>query len=152
MADVPPAVVTEMSTRPIEPAGEVAEQMVTVEQLTEVPGVLPKLTVVDPGTNPVPLMLTTVPPVGEPVVGVTAVTVGGLTAPADIAVSMATTRLRATAMASEAVTVRWPTCSVNAPPRHASGASPTGQAMRIRERAPIHLSWLSRQGCNTGIG
>jgi hypothetical protein len=103
-----------MSTTPVEPAGEVAEQLVTVEQLTDVPGLVPKLIVVEPGTNPVPPILTTVPPVGEPVLGVTAVTMGAETAAAGIAVRTPSARLRATPMANATATMRWPGRPVNA--------------------------------------
>jgi hypothetical protein len=46
------------------------------EQLTAVPAVAPKLRVVDPVTNPVPVMVTKVLPLVDPAVGLTAVTVG----------------------------------------------------------------------------
>jgi len=69
MAEVPPGVVTVRSTVPAEPDGEVATQVVVDEQLTEVPGVTPKATVVEPTTKPVPVTVTTEPPVsGRPLV------------------------------------------------------------------------------------
>jgi hypothetical protein len=47
------------------------------EQLTEVPAPAPKATVVEPGTKPEPVMVTTVPPPSGPALGETAETVGG---------------------------------------------------------------------------
>jgi len=77
--DVPLAVVTVTSTAPPDPAGEVATHVVVVEQLTEVPGTPPKEAVVDPTTNPDPVMVTTVPPVTGPVTGVIPVMLGART-------------------------------------------------------------------------
>ena len=51
---VPAAVVTFTSTVPADAAGEVAVQMVVLEQLTAVPAGVPKLTVLAPATKPVP--------------------------------------------------------------------------------------------------
>ena len=44
---------------------------------TEVPALEPKSTVVEPETNPVPLTVTVLVPLGGPLFGLTAVTVGG---------------------------------------------------------------------------
>ena len=76
VADVPLAVVTVVSTTPAGSAGAVAEQVVAELQLTAVPAVPPKATVVAPVTKPEPVMVTVVPPVAGPVVGVMAVTEG----------------------------------------------------------------------------
>jgi hypothetical protein len=51
------------------PAGDVAWHCVLLEQLTLVPALEPKLTVVDTETNPVPFKVTTVPPAAGPDVG-----------------------------------------------------------------------------------
>ena len=59
-----------------EPGGEVAEHEVSKVQLTVVPADPPKSTVVWPSTNPVPVIVTAVPPASGPLSGVTAVTVG----------------------------------------------------------------------------
>ena len=70
------AEVTVTSTVPV-PAGEVAIQVVLDEQLTDVPGVAPNCTVVEPGTKPVPVMVTTVPPPTAPELGEMALTPSG---------------------------------------------------------------------------
>jgi hypothetical protein len=75
---VPAGVVTVTSTvTPKVPAGEVAVQVMPPEvwQDTLVAGVEPKLTV-ESGVNPVPVMVTAVPPPGGPALGLTPVTVG----------------------------------------------------------------------------
>ena len=59
-----------------DPAGAFAVQAVVDEQLTEVPAFDPKLTVVEPTTKRVPVIVTTVPPPTGPVLGVIPVTVG----------------------------------------------------------------------------
>jgi hypothetical protein len=61
---MPPAVVTVTSTTPADSPGEVAVHEVDDEQLTEVPALAPKATVVDPTTKPVPEMVTTSAAVG----------------------------------------------------------------------------------------
>jgi hypothetical protein len=76
VTEVPPGVVTVMSTVPIDSAGEVAVQRIVDEQLTDVPAVRPNIAVVEPTTKPVPLMLTTVAPPRGPAFGVTEVTTG----------------------------------------------------------------------------
>jgi hypothetical protein len=76
MAEAPTGVVTLTSTVPAACAGEVAVQVVVDEQLTAVPAVPPKSTVVEPAANPVPVMVTLVPPACGPAVGLTAVTEG----------------------------------------------------------------------------
>ena len=78
MAELPPGVVAVTWTAPAEAEGEVATQVVTVEQVTAVAGVVPNVTevVADPVMNPVPVMVTTVPPARGPAVGVMAVTTG----------------------------------------------------------------------------
>jgi hypothetical protein len=63
------------STVPADSAGLVAVQVVVEEQLTEVPGTVPKETV-SVEKNPVPVMVTTVPPEVGPAVGLMAVTIG----------------------------------------------------------------------------
>jgi hypothetical protein len=76
--EVPPGVVTVMSTVPAEPVGEVAEHKMVVEQLTEVAAKLPKLAVVValPVMKPVPVMATTVPAVSGPAFGLMDVIAG----------------------------------------------------------------------------
>jgi hypothetical protein len=69
VGDVPPGVVTVMSTVPASFAGEVAVHEVVDEQLTLVPAVPPKLAVVPPTTKPVPVMVTPVPPTSGPALG-----------------------------------------------------------------------------------
>ena len=76
---MPPAVVTSTSTVAADSAGEMAEQLVVDEQLTPVPELDPKATVLAPMTNPVPVMVTVVVPVSGPALGLTAVTVGTAT-------------------------------------------------------------------------
>ena len=68
---VPAAVITVTKGVPV-PAGEVAVQLVALAQLMAEAAVLPNLTLVAPGTKPAPVMVTSVPPVEEPVVGVIA--------------------------------------------------------------------------------
>ena len=77
VADVPPAVVTLTSTVPV-PAGEVA--VIEVAELTVklVAAVAPNVTAVVP-LNPVPVMVTDVPPAAGPDVGEIEVTVGAAT-------------------------------------------------------------------------
>jgi hypothetical protein len=65
-----------MSTVPADSAGEVAVQRIVVEQLTEVPAVVPNLAVVEPTTKPVPAMVTTVPAKSGPALGLMPVTLG----------------------------------------------------------------------------
>ena len=78
MAEVPPGVVTVMSTVPASLDGEVATQVVALAQDTAVPGVVPNMTVVvaEPATKVVPVMVTTVAPVIGPDEGARPVTVG----------------------------------------------------------------------------
>jgi hypothetical protein len=73
VALVPAAVFAVMSTAPAVPDGDVATHVVTEEQLTEVAAAAPKLTEVAPGTKPVPVMVTAVPPVSGPPAGETPV-------------------------------------------------------------------------------
>ena len=76
MLDVPPAVVAVTCTVP-DPAGDIALQLVEVEQLTEVAGLVPKLIDVRPSAKkPVPVTVTGVLPAAGPVFGETPVTVG----------------------------------------------------------------------------
>jgi len=65
-----------MSIVPDPPAGLVALQLVAELQVTAVAAVVPKLTVVPVVANPVPVMVTTVPPAEEPEVGLMLATVG----------------------------------------------------------------------------
>lgn len=71
----PPGVVTVISTVAAASAGEVA--LIEVDEVTDtaVPTPVPKLTV-EPEVNPVPVMVTVVPPATGPAVGLTALTVG----------------------------------------------------------------------------
>jgi hypothetical protein len=75
VVEVPPGVVTVTSTVPAEPAGEVALILVALTTVNEVAAVDPKLTAVAP-VNPVPVIVTTVPPASGPALGRTAVTAG----------------------------------------------------------------------------
>jgi len=77
VAEVALPEVTVTSTVP-EPAGLVALQLVVELQVTAVPATVPKLTVVPVVVNPVPVMVTTVPPARGPAVGLMAVTVGAV--------------------------------------------------------------------------
>ena len=74
VVDVPPTVVTLTSTVPV-PAGDVA--VICVAELTVklLAAVAPKVTAVAP-ENPVPVIVTDVPPVAGPDVGEIAATVG----------------------------------------------------------------------------
>ena len=63
-----PLTVTVTVTLPT-PAGDVAWHWVLLEHETLVAALGPKLTVVDPKTNPLPLRVTTVPPAAGPEVG-----------------------------------------------------------------------------------
>ena len=72
---VPPAVVTSTFTTPV-PAGLVAVQVVVEVQFTPVAATPPKLTVVAPMMKFEPLMVTRVPPLDGPDVGVIDVTAG----------------------------------------------------------------------------
>ena len=78
VAEVPPVVVTVTSTKPADSAGEVAEQLVTLEHVTAVAAVTPNLALVDPTTKPVPVMVTTVVPAKGPEVGAIEVIAGTL--------------------------------------------------------------------------
>lgn len=51
-------------------------QTVADEQLTDVPAPRPKLTVLEPGTKPVPVIVTAVPPATGPALGLRALTTG----------------------------------------------------------------------------
>jgi hypothetical protein len=73
VGEVPPGVVTVMSTGPVS-AGAVAVSEVG-ELYVAVAASRPKSTI-DPATNPVPVMVTVVPPPLGPVLGLTDVTVG----------------------------------------------------------------------------
>ena len=75
VALVPPAVVTVMSTVPALPAGEVAVICVALLTVKPVAAVAPNFTAVAP-VKPVPVIVTLVPPAADPLVGLTAVTVG----------------------------------------------------------------------------
>jgi hypothetical protein len=76
VAEVCPPTVTVISTTPPDPPGLVAVHVVADEQLTEVPGTVPKSTMVPLVENPVPVMVTTVPPEGGPDAGSMAVITG----------------------------------------------------------------------------
>jgi len=75
-AEVPPGVVTVTVTLPGDPGGEVAVHVVADEHETPVAAAVPKSTVVEPTTKPVPVMVITVPPIRGPASGVTEVTEG----------------------------------------------------------------------------
>jgi hypothetical protein len=75
VAEVPPGVVTVTSTVPAEPAGEVAVTLVALTTVTPVAAPLPKLTVTG-AMNPVPVIVTSVPPASGPAVGEISVTGG----------------------------------------------------------------------------
>jgi len=75
VADVPAVLVTLRSTTPAAPAGEVAVIWVGELTVTAVPAPAPNATV-EPVMNPVPVIVTTVPPASGPDVGLIAVTVG----------------------------------------------------------------------------
>ena len=72
-----PLTVAVTSTVPL-PTGLLAAQVVVVLQLTDVPADPPKATVVAPGAalKPVPVIVTTVPPVAGPLLGLIPVIVG----------------------------------------------------------------------------
>lgn len=74
MALVPLGVVTVTSTVPL-PAGEVAVQVLDAEQDTPVAGTEPNLTV-ESIVNPLPVIVTVLPPEGDPAVGPMPVTDG----------------------------------------------------------------------------
>jgi hypothetical protein len=71
---VPAGVVTVTGTAP-DPAGDVTVIWVADTTVTAVPGELPNSTEVAP-VNPVPVMVTTVPPAAGPVAGLSETTVG----------------------------------------------------------------------------
>ncbi|MEY9227936.1 hypothetical protein ABIF78_000259 [Bradyrhizobium japonicum] len=74
VAEVPPGLVTRRSTVPV-PAGDVAVIDVDEWTVTLVAAVAPNVTAVAP-VNPVPVTVTTVPPVCGPAVGEIELTVG----------------------------------------------------------------------------
>jgi hypothetical protein len=75
VVDVPPGVVTVTTTVAALSAGSTAVMEVAEFTVTAVAAVDPNLTV-DPLTNPVPMMVTLVPPAVEPPLGLREVTVG----------------------------------------------------------------------------
>jgi hypothetical protein len=75
VALVPPEVATVTSTVPAEPAGEAAVTLVALTTVKLAAAVVPNLTAVAP-VNPVPVIVTDVPPAGRPATGFTAVTTG----------------------------------------------------------------------------
>ena len=75
IADVPLAFVTRTSTVPTTPAGEFAVIVVELTTTTLVAAFAPNATV-DPEMNPVPVIVTLVPPPEGPEFGFTALTVG----------------------------------------------------------------------------
>jgi hypothetical protein len=78
VADVPPTTLTLTSSGPALPAGLTVVQLVVELHVTAVPGVVPKSIVSADAVveKPVPVMVTVVPPVTAPEVGLMAVTVG----------------------------------------------------------------------------
>jgi hypothetical protein len=75
--DVPPVLVTVMSTVPADPAGATAVICVAEFTVTLVAVVDPNLTVL-PDENPLPVIVTVVPPAVGPAAGLTAATVGAV--------------------------------------------------------------------------
>jgi hypothetical protein len=75
IALVPPGVVTLTSTVPTARAGEVIVRVLSLVTCRLVPGVTPNLTAVAP-VNPVPVIVTAVPPATGPLAGEIRVTVG----------------------------------------------------------------------------
>jgi hypothetical protein len=75
VALVPPGLVTVTSTVLALSAGAVAVIDVSLTTVNDVAGVVPKSTAVA-AVSPVPVMVTTVPPEVEPLLGLTAVTAG----------------------------------------------------------------------------
>ena len=59
------------------PAGTTTVSEEELATVTAVPAVVPKSTLVDPETNPLPATVTVLVPAGGPLFGVTPVTVGG---------------------------------------------------------------------------
>jgi hypothetical protein len=78
VALVPPAVVTVRSTVPAACAGDDAVIDVSLFTVNDAAAVAPKLTALAP-VNPVPVIVTEVPPAGGPLFGETLVTVGAAT-------------------------------------------------------------------------
>ncbi|CAB4889575.1 unannotated protein [freshwater metagenome] len=76
LVDVPFVVVAVTCAAPAVPAGAVAVMEVAETKVTLVAAFAPNFTVVAPDTNPVPVIVTTVPPAAVPLVGLSAVTVG----------------------------------------------------------------------------
>jgi hypothetical protein len=75
VVEVPPIVVTVMSTVPAEPAGDTAVIDEALTTAYELAAVVPNMTLLAP-MNPVPVIVTDVPPAVLPVDGEIAVTVG----------------------------------------------------------------------------
>jgi hypothetical protein len=75
VAEVPARVVTVMSTLPAEAAGDTAVIDDALTTVYEVAAVIPNFTPLAP-VNPVPVIVTVVPPAGPPLVGAIPVTVG----------------------------------------------------------------------------
>ena len=75
IALVPPGVVTLISTVLAAWAGEVTVRVLSLVTCRPVPGVVPNLTAVAP-VNPVPVIVTVVPPAADPLAGEMLVTVG----------------------------------------------------------------------------
>ena len=78
VALVPPVVVTVTFTTPAAPAGAVAVSCVAEFTVKPMAFVAPKCTAVAP-VNPVPVIVTLVPPDVEPELGLSALTVGAAT-------------------------------------------------------------------------
>ena len=76
IADVARVFVTRISTTPDAWAGEVTSSWESDVTRIDVPGVVPNATAVVP-RNPVPVIVTVVPPLGDPAAGATPVTVSG---------------------------------------------------------------------------
>ena len=85
-ATVSVAVTTTSTDPPVGFGGAVAVSVVSDVTVTSVAGAVPKATVVDPTMKPVPVIVTAVPPATGPTSGLTAVTVGAVSAAAGAAV------------------------------------------------------------------
>ena len=107
------------STEPAESVGASAVIVLGESTLTSVAGVDPKATAADGPTNPVPVMVTAVPPVSDPLPGLMAVTTGDVS--------------RATAGATEST--EYKPKSSNAVTRTAS--TPSRGVVTARPRLPL---------------
>jgi hypothetical protein len=91
VGDVPPVAVTVTSTAPV-PAGLSAVIVVALTTVSLAAGVVPKLTAVTP-VNPVPEIVTDVPPVTGPIAGLKPVTLVGVIRPSSSSIPIRKPRL-----------------------------------------------------------